>query len=443
MNVRSRARRCRLFHAGSMRRPSVSAQRSSFAISASTSSVGSFSAATMSAVRARSISASGRCIISWKRRRFMAGSDMRRSPILRSKGEVRDGTGLRRALLRWYRRNRRELPWRATRDPYRVWVSEVMLQQTQVATAQPYYERFVQRFPSVRALARAPLDRVLAAWSGLGYYRRARHLHEAAGIVVREHAGRVPSEPRAFGALPGVGRYTVGAVLSIGFGAPLPVLDGNVARVLSRLAARPWSVKRTPDAGAVWAEAERLLDRGSPGDWNQALMELGATVCTPRAPRCDACPVQRHCRAHALGREETFPPAAPRRATERVRRAVALVERSGQVLLVKREGTLLTGLWEPPGVELAGREGARQPLARALAALGIRGALARTPPRIRHVITHRAIEVEVWRCEAGRPWPRASARSRWVDPDERELALGSLARQVLRLARAQPRANPS
>jgi A/G-specific adenine glycosylase len=152
------------------------------------------------------------------------------------------------------------LPWRASRDPYRVWVSEIMLQQTQVATATPYYERFVARFPSVRALARAPLDRVLAAWSGLGYYRRARHLHEAAGIVVREHAGRVPSEPRAFGALPGVGRYTVGAVLSMGFGVPLPVLDGNVARVLSRLAAKPWSVKRAADARALWSLAADLLD---------------------------------------------------------------------------------------------------------------------------------------------------------------------------------------
>src|SRR5262245_24351391 len=399
MNVRSRARRCRLFHAGSMRRPSVSAQRSSFAISASTSSVGSFSAATMSAVRARSISASGRCIISWKRRRFMAGSDMRRSPILRSKGEVRDGTGLRRALLRWYRRNRRELPWRATRDRYRVWVSEVMLQQTQVATAQPYYERFVQRFPTVRPLARAPVGRVLAAWSGLGYYRRARHLHEAAGIVVREHAGRVPSEPRAFGALPGVGRYTVGAVLSIGFGAPLPVLDGNVARVLARLSARPWSVKRALDARALWALAGQLLDRGSPGDWNQALMELGATVCTPRAPRCGECPVRLHCRARSLNRAEDFPPPAPRRAGVRVRRAVALVERGGRVLLVRRAGALLDGLWEPPGVELRGDEPASRALARELAELGVRGALHATVARIRHTITHRSIEAQVWRCE--------------------------------------------
>ena len=341
--------------------------------------------------------------------------------------------GLRRALLQWYRENARELPWRRTRDPYRVWVSEVMLQQTQVATARPYYDRFVARFPSVRALARAPLGRVLAAWSGLGYYRRARHLHEAAGIVVREHAGRVPSEPPAFGALPGVGRYTVGAVLSIGFGVPLPVLDGNVARVLSRLAARPWSVRRPADARALWAMAGELLDRTSPGDWNQALMELGATVCTPRSPRCDACPARRFCRAHATGRQEDFPPAAPRRAGVRVRRAVARVERAGRVLMVQRLGPLLDGLWEPPGVDLSGREPAERVLARALASLGVRGTLLATPVRIRHSITHRSIEARVWRCAPRTPLPRAGARLRWVAPGERDLALSSLARRVLEL----------
>ena len=314
-----------------------------------------------------------------------------------------------------------------------------MLQQTQVATAKPYYERFVAKFPSVRALARAPLDRVLAAWSGLGYYRRARHLHEAAGIVVREHAGRVPSEPRAFGALPGVGRYTVGAVLSIGFGAALPVLDGNVARVLSRLSARAWSIRRPADAKALWAMADVLLDPDAPGDWNQALMELGATVCTPRAPRCGACPVARFCRARAAGRPEDFPPAAPRPAGVRLRRAVARVERGGRVLMVRRAGALLDGLWEPPGVEVTDREPVRRALARVLAGLGVRGALHETAVRIRHTITHRTIEVDVWRCEPGRPGPRAGGtrpgrgRLRWVAPGEREVALSALARRVLAL----------
>ncbi|HEV2106072.1 MAG TPA: A/G-specific adenine glycosylase, partial [Candidatus Eisenbacteria bacterium] len=172
---------------------------------------------------------------------------------------------LRRALLGWYRRSRRDLPWRASRDPYRIWVSEAMLQQTQVTTVLPYYERFVTRFPGLRALAGAPRADVLAAWAGLGYYRRARHLHDAARIVVREHRGRVPRDPEAFGALPGVGRYTLGAVLSMGFGTPLPVLDGNVARVLARWSARPLAVRRPADAKALWAMAAALLPGGARG----------------------------------------------------------------------------------------------------------------------------------------------------------------------------------
>ena len=290
------------------------------------------------------------------------------------------------------------MPWRETRDPYRVWVSEIMLQQTQVVTVTPYYERFVTRFPDVRALARARLDQVLGAWSGLGYYRRARNLHQAARIVVREHAGRVPSDPRAFGALPGVGRYTVGAVLSIGFGVGLPVLDGNVARVLSRLTARPLQVRRPADAKLLWALADALLPRptrptgagerenvlAGPGAWNQAVMELGATVCTPRAPRCGDCPLRRHCRAWALGSPEAFPPVAGRRASLAVRRAIVLVSHRGRVLITRREGPLLDGLWEPPGVELARATDPAAALRQVLEALGVRAVLRDTRQRVKH-----------------------------------------------------------
>ena len=341
---------------------------------------------------------------------------------------------LRAALLGWYRRHRRDLPWRRTRDPYRVWVSEVMLQQTQVATATPYYERFVSRFPDVASLAAAPADDVLAAWAGLGYYRRARHLHEAARAVVREHGGRVPSDPRAFAALPGVGRYTTGAVLSIGFGATLPVLDGNVARVLARWTAKPLQVRRPADAKALWAMAAALVTAPGaaadhPGDWNQALMELGATVCTPRSPLCPGCPVRRGCRAHALGRPESFPPAAARRATERVRRAVALLARGGRLLVARREGALLDRLWEPPGVELAPGESAAGALAARLESLGVRATLRDTGRRVRHVITHRAIEVELWHAEP-RGAVRAGAGLRWADPGARDLAFTALARRA-------------
>jgi A/G-specific adenine glycosylase len=354
----------------------------------------------------------------------------------------------RAALLVWYRRHRRALPWRRTRDPWRVWVSEVMLQQTRVATAIPYYERFLARFPDAGSLARARADDVLATWAGLGYYRRARFLHEAARVVVREHGGRVPPDPADFVALPGVGRYTAGAVLSIGFGARLPVLDGNVARVLARWTARPLHIRRPADAKALWAMADALVQAegpaaGHPGDWNQALMELGATVCTPRAPLCEACPVRRGCRAFALGTPEAFPPAAARRAGERVRRAVAIFAKGGRMLVVRREGALLDRLWEPPGVELAPGEPAAAALASRLASLGVSAALADSGRRVRHVITHRTIDVELWTATLRRA-PRASRTLRWTDPGARDLALTALARRAWagRAGEAVPKPRP-
>ncbi|MCC6348554.1 MAG: A/G-specific adenine glycosylase [Candidatus Eisenbacteria bacterium] len=340
---------------------------------------------------------------------------------------------LRAALLDWYRRERRDLPWRRTRDPYRVWVSEVMLQQTQVATATPYYERFVARFPDVASLAAAPADDVLAAWAGLGYYRRARHLHAAARTVVREHGGRVPAQAQAFAALPGVGRYTLGAVQSIGFGARVPVVDGNVARVLARWSARPLQVKTPAGARALWTLAAALVATPqaakAPGDWNQALMELGATLCTPRAPRCADCPVRRGCRAFARGTPDAFPPAAARRERVRLRRAVAIVSRGGRLLVARREGALLERLWEPPGVDLGRREDAAAALRARLASLGVVAELRDTGIRVRHVITHRDIEVELWAVVPRGP-RRTGGLLRWADPRTRDLALTALSRRA-------------
>ena len=356
---------------------------------------------------------------------------------------VRDAAALQRALVAWFERHQRAMPWRATRDPYRVWVSEIMLQQTQVATATPYYERFVARFPDVSTLAAADRDQVLAAWSGLGYYRRARMLHEAALVVVREHAGVVPSDPRAFGELPGVGRYTLGAVLSIGFGASLPVLDGNVARVFSRLSGRPLAIKRPADAKALWAMAEALMPAPvagpgrrrtgaiDPGQWNQALMELGALVCTPRSPRCPACPVRRHCAAFATGRQDELPPVSERRASEKVRRALVRIEHRGRVLVVRREGALLAGLWEPPGVELARGDDAAQRLSERLLELGVRARLSDRGVRVRHTITHHDIDVRVFEGRLTSPAPRATTRLCWAEPGTRELALSALGRRVI------------
>lgn len=321
------------------------------------------------------------------------------------------------------------MPWRRTRDPYPVWLSEVMLQQTQVATARPYYDAFLARFPTLPALARARPAEVLASWAGLGYYRRARHLHEAARTVVREHGGRVPDDPGAFGALPGVGRYTTAAVLSICFDRPLAVLDGNVARVLSRLHALPAAIRDPRGAKRLWTEAQALVPMRRPGDWNQAMMELGATVCTPRAPACGRCPLRGLCRARALGRVDEFPPSAKRRAQETVHRAVALIARRGRVLMERREGALLAGLWEPPGVEGAnGAAGARSLRAR-LAELKLPARLTPTGRSVRHTITHRAITVAVWRGELEGAAPR-TARLRWVDPERPSVPLTALARKL-------------
>ena len=324
------------------------------------------------------------------------------------------------------------MPWRRTREPYPVWLSEVMLQQTQVATARPYYDAFLDRFPTLADLARARPADVLAAWAGLGYYRRARHLHEAARTVMRDHAGRVPNDPEAFGRLPGVGRYTRGAVLSICFDRPLAVLDGNVARVLSRWYALPAAIRDPRGARQLWGLAESLVSMRRPGDWNQAVMELGATVCTPRAPACGTCPVRAGCNAYRLGRVGEFPPVAPRRAPETMRRALALITRRGRVLMERREGALLAGLWEPPGVELANEKAPAKILGAALANLGLHARLVRSNQTVRHTITHRAITVEVWRGVLESAAPR-KARLRWVNPARPEVPLTALARKVTRL----------
>jgi A/G-specific adenine glycosylase len=336
---------------------------------------------------------------------------------------------LRRALLAWYRRNARPLPWRGTRDPYRIWVSEAMLQQTRVATATPYYKAFLARFPTLDALASSRPQDVLAAWSGLGYYRRARHLREAARLVVRDHAGRVPNDPESFGRLPGVGRYTTGAVLSLAFDRPLAVLDGNVARVLSRLFAVSAAVRDPRGARRLWALADTLVPRRGAGEWNQALMELGATICVPRAPRCGTCPVRRLCRARAANRVDAFPPVAARHAAVELRRAVALIARDGRVLMARREGRLLDGLWEPPGVDLRAGASAGAQLAAELARLGVRARLAPSGRSVRHVITHRAITVALWHGEPLGPMPR-TARLRWVDPARTRLPLSALGRRI-------------
>jgi A/G-specific adenine glycosylase len=261
----------------------------------------------------------------------------------------------RRRLLAWFSARKRDLPWRRTKDPYRIWLSEIMLQQTRVAAVVPYFESFLLRFPDMQALARARDEAVLSHWAGLGYYSRARNLLRAAQEIDALHGGRFPSEYDAALALPGIGRYTAAAVLSIAYGKPLAALDGNVARVLARLGA----VRGELRAPALWrkleATAQELLAQEAPGDWNQAMMELGATVCTPKSPKCGECPVANWCCARKLGITEQLPDARKKRAPVKITLAAAvLVDLRGRTLLVRRtggDGALFSRMWQFPALE--------------------------------------------------------------------------------------------
>jgi A/G-specific adenine glycosylase len=261
-----------------------------------------------------------------------------------------DSAALRKKLAAWYALNRRDLPWRRTRDPYSIWISEIMLQQTRVAAAIPYYERFLARFPDAPSLAQASEDEVLTYWSGLGYYSRARNLRKAAGLIVGQ--GAFPSDYAAIRELPGIGDYTAAAVASIAYGLPHAVVDGNVRRVVVRLA---------NDADAdVQQIADRLLDRKDPGRSNQALMELGALICLPRVPLCEACPVVRQCDAHKHGTQADLPPKRPRPAPERIARTLLVIRRKGKILVTP--STRVRGFWDLPeaftGVQIRRRIGA-------------------------------------------------------------------------------------
>jgi A/G-specific adenine glycosylase len=254
----------------------------------------------------------------------------------------------RRRLLGWFRRHGRRLPWRGTHDPYRIWVSEIMLQQTRVAAATKYYSRFLKRFPTAEKLARARISEVLRFWAGMGYYRRARQLHKAARIVAREHNGKFPNDFGQALALPGIGRYTAAAILSIAYSRPYAVVDGNVGRVLARLGA--W--RDTPAPRDLERRAQEIMSRRSPGEWNQAMMELGATVCLPRRPQCLLCPAASFCKARALEIQEEIPPGRKKREPVDILLAAGLVCWGKRFLVVKQADGLFGGQWQFPLVEV-------------------------------------------------------------------------------------------
>ena len=348
---------------------------------------------------------------------------------------------LRRLLLEWFRGNRRDLPWRRTRDPYAIWISESMLQQTRVETVIPYYRRFLERFPDVHALASADLEDVLGLWAGLGYYSRARNLHRAAQRVAAEHGGALPSDPAALRALPGVGRYTAGAVASIAFDRPEPIVDGNVVRVLTRLFGIEDEVGAPAVARRLWALAADFADGPQPGTANQALMELGATVCTRRAPRCAACPLAQRCTARRRGDAEALPVKRRKPKPRAVEAVAGWVVRRGRVLAVQRPARgLLGGLWELPGGELRAGETASEAMMRTLRErLGLDIDGATSLGSVEHGFTHLALRLHVLRCEIprGRVRLRDFAAFRWLAPRAFDaLPHGAVTRKALSLLRS-------
>lgn len=332
-------------------------------------------------------------------------------------------------LLAWFDRHRRDLPWRRSQDPYRVWLSEVMLQQTRVEVVIPYYERFLARFPTVEALASSPVEEVLTLWSGLGYYRRARQLHAAAQKVAA--AGVFPRTVDGWLELPGIGPYTAAAVTSIAFGVVAPVLDGNVERVLSRWLALVEDPKSGGARRQLLAAAAALLDAERPGDSNQALMELGATLCTPKRPKCLLCPIASGCRAAAEGNPESYPTPRAKREAEKQRLVVAVVRRDDGVLLFRRpdDSDLLAGTWELPWV----REEEGDPEDNLAARYGGAWRLGPRVAEVRHGITYRDLEVSAHLAEV----EAEGAESGWFDAAGRAgLPLSSLVGKVLRKVEA-------
>ncbi|MEO0851978.1 MAG: A/G-specific adenine glycosylase [Cyanobacteria bacterium J06648_11] len=332
---------------------------------------------------------------------------------------------MRQRLLHWYAQHGRSLPWRATRDPYAIWVSEIMLQQTQVKTVLPYYQRWLAALPTIADLANAPQGQILKLWEGLGYYRRARYLQRAAQVICDRHDGVFPRDPEDVLALPGIGRTTAGGILSAAFDGAAPILDGNVKRVLARLVALP-----VPPSRAVsqqWTLSETLLDPARPRDYNQALLDLGATLCRPRQPLCDRCPWQPECIAYRDTRQAELPMKTP--APERPHKNIAVAVvfrgdlRNGGELLVDRrlDTSMLGGLWEFPGGKIEPHETPAQCAVREVKEeIGIDVEFVEPLGTIQHAYTHFSITLQAFMCRyvSGEAQTLQCAEVRWISPDE-------------------------
>ncbi len=347
---------------------------------------------------------------------------------------------LRQKLLKWYDANLRDLPWRDSHDAYAIWVSEVMLQQTQVQTVIPFFRNFLKSFPTIQALADANPQELLHAWAGLGYYSRVRCLQKAAQEIVKKHVGRLPETYCDLLALPGIGRYTAGAILSIAFNKPYSVVDGNVTRVLSRLFLLTEDSRTSKFRKILWNLAGQLLSRNSPGNFNQALMELGATICSPRSPACLLCPWNAECLARREGLEEQLPRKTGRSESVESQQAVAVVGHRGRYLIVKRKGArILRDFWEFPGCEFKQAEDLRHALAsRIHRDLGLKICLKDRLVTVKHAITKHRITIQAFLAELNpsQPTPTKSRITRWVRLSEVDrYPFGSASMRILKALR--------
>jgi A/G-specific adenine glycosylase len=326
-------------------------------------------------------------------------------------------------LLAWWDDGHADLPWRETRDPYAIWVAEIMLQQTQVATVVPYFERWMARFPKVEDLAAAPLKEVLKMWEGLGYYSRARNLHAAAQTIIHDFGGQLPEDVADLKKLKGVGRYTAGAIASIAFDRPVPVLDGNVIRVLSRLLDHQEDVTKTHTRNHLWGVAADLVPEHRAGDYNQALMELGQAICLPATPRCHSCPVAEHCQARAKGTQLERPVRPPRRKIPHYDVCAGVIWREdGRILIAQRPlDGLLGGLWEFPGGKVQPGESLAEALRREICEeLGIEIEVGQSLAKIKHTYTHFRITLYAFQSRylSGEPQNLEVANHAWVHLDD-------------------------
>jgi A/G-specific adenine glycosylase len=363
-----------------------------------------------------------------------------------------DLSTFREQLLGWFRDFQRDLPWRRTRVPYRIWLSEIMLQQTRVTAVIPYYERFLHRFPDVHALAKAPQDEVLRLWSGLGYYSRARNLHKAAQRIVALHGGHFPESENEALALPGIGQYTAAAILSIAYGKKLAVLDGNVARVLARLFAIHGDLREPKRWKSLQKSATELLDAEAPGDWNQAMMELGAMVCTPKTPQCLLCPVSKHCRALRAGLVDVLPEKRKKRDTVDVILAAAvLLEAQGRTLLlppphnpggkiaVDDIPTLVSKMWHFPMISVKADPAAevRRYLKRMIPAALMKPLQIFALGKVRHAVTYRSVTIFPFRIALGK-LPSVQKSKIVALQEVSSLTVSNLTRKIARAAMEGP-----